>query len=251
MVAKVRPGLVLSVPPTDAERALVTLVPHTTSLRGSRFEVEAKVAFLKPGAFDAQGLVTIPFEHLDDADRELAARADRRRRGQATQLQDVEQRGDLGRATARDRVEARLVAPRVAPGGFGDVEDDTEGRALELVTHDPGERRYQRRAQGVQFERDAVDAQLAGVELHGIEHFVGRQQRAHAIGRRWIGRNGAGGRGRRHLGLRDGGRRRRTTANDHRRRHQGCSMPHSSAMRSAQFLPRRHSSTSARRRFCA
>ena len=33
LAAKVRPALVLSIPPTDIERALVTLVPHTTSLR--------------------------------------------------------------------------------------------------------------------------------------------------------------------------------------------------------------------------
>lgn len=64
LAAKVRPAVVLSVPPNDAERALVTLVPHTTSLRGSRFEVATKVAFLKPGAFDAQGLVTVPFPRL-------------------------------------------------------------------------------------------------------------------------------------------------------------------------------------------
>jgi mRNA-degrading endonuclease toxin of MazEF toxin-antitoxin module len=42
----------------------VTLVPYTTSLRGSRFEVKTSVGFLKPGAFDAQGLVTIPFAKL-------------------------------------------------------------------------------------------------------------------------------------------------------------------------------------------
>lgn len=64
LAAKVRPAVVLSVPPNDTERALVTLVPHTTSLRGSRFEVATKVAFLKPGAFDAQGLVTVPFARL-------------------------------------------------------------------------------------------------------------------------------------------------------------------------------------------
>lgn len=64
LAAKVRPAVVLSIPPSDTERALVTLVPHTTSLRGSRFEVETRVAFLKPGAFDAQGLVTIPFAKL-------------------------------------------------------------------------------------------------------------------------------------------------------------------------------------------
>jgi mRNA interferase MazF len=64
LAAKVRPAVVLSVPPNDTERALVTLVPHTTSLRATRFEVATKVAFLKPGAFDAQGLVTVPFARL-------------------------------------------------------------------------------------------------------------------------------------------------------------------------------------------
>lgn len=64
LAAKVRPALVLSVPPTDTERALVTLVSHTTSLRESRFEVATTVSFLKPGAFDAQSLVTIPFAKL-------------------------------------------------------------------------------------------------------------------------------------------------------------------------------------------
>jgi mRNA interferase MazF len=44
--------------------AHVTLLPHTTSLRGSRFEVPTKLPFLKPGGFDAQGLVTVPFVRL-------------------------------------------------------------------------------------------------------------------------------------------------------------------------------------------
>jgi mRNA interferase MazF len=44
--------------------ALLTLVPHTTSLRRSRFEVQTRTPFLKPGAFDAQGLVTIPLAKL-------------------------------------------------------------------------------------------------------------------------------------------------------------------------------------------
>jgi mRNA interferase MazF len=64
VAAKVRPALVLSVPPDDVDRALVTLVPHTTSLRGSRCEVPTKLSFLKPGGFDAQGLVTVPFVRL-------------------------------------------------------------------------------------------------------------------------------------------------------------------------------------------
>ncbi len=57
MTAKVRPALVVSIPANDADRALVTLVPHTTSVRGSRFEAAVQVGFLKAGAFDAQSLV--------------------------------------------------------------------------------------------------------------------------------------------------------------------------------------------------
>ena len=64
LAAKVRPALVLSIPAGDTDRALVTLVPHTTSLRGSRFEVPVPVQFLRPGAFDAQSLVTIPLAKL-------------------------------------------------------------------------------------------------------------------------------------------------------------------------------------------
>jgi mRNA interferase MazF len=64
MVAKVRPALVISVPATDIDRALATIVPHTTSVRGSRFEAAVSVAFLKSGAFDAQNLITIPHVKL-------------------------------------------------------------------------------------------------------------------------------------------------------------------------------------------
>ena len=62
--AKVRPCLVLSIPADDEDRALATLVPHTTSVRGSRFEIATKVTFLRVGAFDAQNLVTIPYAKL-------------------------------------------------------------------------------------------------------------------------------------------------------------------------------------------
>ena len=64
MAAKVRPALVVSVPVEDVDRALVTLVPHTTSLRASRFEVPLRIPFLQPGGFDAQSLVTIPHAKL-------------------------------------------------------------------------------------------------------------------------------------------------------------------------------------------
>jgi mRNA interferase MazF len=55
---------VLSVPVTAVDRALVALVPHTTSLRGSRFEVQTDARFLQPGAFNVQGLVTVPATKL-------------------------------------------------------------------------------------------------------------------------------------------------------------------------------------------
>jgi mRNA interferase MazF len=62
--AKVRPCLVLSIPAGNQDRALATLVPHTTSTRNSRFEVAGKIRFLREGAFDAQNLVTIPHAKL-------------------------------------------------------------------------------------------------------------------------------------------------------------------------------------------
>lgn len=62
--AKVRPCLVISVPALDQDRALSTLVPHTTSPRGSRFEIEIRVRFLREGVFDSQNLVTIPHAKL-------------------------------------------------------------------------------------------------------------------------------------------------------------------------------------------
>jgi mRNA interferase MazF len=64
MAAKIRPCLILSVAVEDSDRALATLVPHTTSPRGSRFEVPITVKFLRRGVFDAQNLVTIPMVKL-------------------------------------------------------------------------------------------------------------------------------------------------------------------------------------------
>jgi mRNA interferase MazF len=64
LAAKVRPCLVLSVAALDQDRALVSLVPHTTSTRGTRFEVPIRIGFLRPGAFDAQSLVAVPHVRL-------------------------------------------------------------------------------------------------------------------------------------------------------------------------------------------
>ena len=60
MTAKIRPCLVFSAPIGEIERALITLVPHTTSTRGTEFESVVEVSFLRTGAFDAQGLITVP-----------------------------------------------------------------------------------------------------------------------------------------------------------------------------------------------
>jgi mRNA interferase MazF len=64
IAAKIRPCLVLSVEPDVQDRALATLVIHMTAVRTSRFEVSARVRFLKSGAFDAQNLVTVPLVKL-------------------------------------------------------------------------------------------------------------------------------------------------------------------------------------------
>jgi mRNA interferase MazF len=60
MAAKTRPVLVVSVAYGDADRAIVTVVPHTTQLRGSPFEISVRVPFLQPGAFVVQGISTYP-----------------------------------------------------------------------------------------------------------------------------------------------------------------------------------------------
>jgi mRNA interferase MazF len=61
MAAKVRPCLVLSVPIEPLDRTLATLVPHTTSVHGTRFEVAVQARFLHDGGvFDAQQIVTMP-----------------------------------------------------------------------------------------------------------------------------------------------------------------------------------------------
>ncbi|HEX7860770.1 MAG TPA: type II toxin-antitoxin system PemK/MazF family toxin [Verrucomicrobiae bacterium] len=54
MVAKVRPAVILSDFPGDDELALIVVVPHTTAVRGNRWELNIPKPFLKPGAFHLQ-----------------------------------------------------------------------------------------------------------------------------------------------------------------------------------------------------
>jgi mRNA interferase MazF len=60
MTAKTRPVLVVSVAYGDSDRAIVTVVPHTTEVRRSPFEISINVPFLRPGAFLIQGVSTYP-----------------------------------------------------------------------------------------------------------------------------------------------------------------------------------------------
>jgi mRNA interferase MazF len=62
--AKTRPGMILSIPPLDTDRALVTVIPHTTSPRGTRFEVAIPTPFLRRGVFDAQDPTTVALAKL-------------------------------------------------------------------------------------------------------------------------------------------------------------------------------------------
>jgi mRNA interferase MazF len=54
LAAKVRPCLILSDYPEEDELALIVIVPHTTALRGNRWEYAIPKPFLKPGAFHLQ-----------------------------------------------------------------------------------------------------------------------------------------------------------------------------------------------------
>src|SRR5207244_9426992 len=60
MIEKIRPALILSGPCGENDRDIITVIPHTTALRGSRFEIHVPLPFLKPGAFLAQSPTTMP-----------------------------------------------------------------------------------------------------------------------------------------------------------------------------------------------
>lgn len=64
LAGKVRPCLLLTGYPNDDELALVTLIPHTTALRGNRWEVSIAKPFLKSGAFHLQQIQSVPTVRL-------------------------------------------------------------------------------------------------------------------------------------------------------------------------------------------
>lgn len=63
MAQKTRPAVILNVPYGDTDRVIVTVVTHTTTLRGSPFEITVPVPFLRDGAFTVQTVTTIPAKH--------------------------------------------------------------------------------------------------------------------------------------------------------------------------------------------
>ena len=64
MMAKIRPVLVLSVQFGDRDYALFHVVPHTTAVRNSQFEVTIPVPWLKTGVFNIQGSQSIARANL-------------------------------------------------------------------------------------------------------------------------------------------------------------------------------------------
>jgi len=59
MAAKVRPALLLTKEPTDTELDLFTVLLHTTSIRGNRWELSIPKPFLKESAFHLQQIQTV------------------------------------------------------------------------------------------------------------------------------------------------------------------------------------------------
>ena len=56
LAAKVRPVVVVSVPIKDTDRALITVIPHTTKIVGSEFEAHLPIHWLEKGAFNIQAV---------------------------------------------------------------------------------------------------------------------------------------------------------------------------------------------------
>ena len=65
LAAKVRPALLLTGEPATDELDLVTVVLHTTALRGNRWELNIPKAFLRPGAFHLQQVQTVSTVKLE------------------------------------------------------------------------------------------------------------------------------------------------------------------------------------------
>jgi mRNA interferase MazF len=65
LAAKIRPCLILSRYPADDELALLVIIPHTTSVRGNRWEYDANLPFLERGVFHLQQIQPISLPRLE------------------------------------------------------------------------------------------------------------------------------------------------------------------------------------------
>ena len=65
IAGKVWPCLVLTEPPADEDLHMVTVVLHTTALRGSQWELPIPKPFLKAGAFQLQEVHSSPIPRLE------------------------------------------------------------------------------------------------------------------------------------------------------------------------------------------
>jgi len=59
LAAKVRPAVLLTGNPADDELDLVTVLLHTTSLHGNRWDLSIPKSFIKPCAFHLQQIQTV------------------------------------------------------------------------------------------------------------------------------------------------------------------------------------------------
>ncbi len=64
MARKVRPVLALSIDYEGQEKAIVSYVVRTTSVRGTRYEVEHRARHFKQGVFDGQSINTDPVDYF-------------------------------------------------------------------------------------------------------------------------------------------------------------------------------------------
>jgi mRNA interferase MazF len=65
LTAKVRPCLVMSDYPAEEELALILVNPHTTAIRGNRWEFPCRKSFLKPGVFHLQQIQPVSLNRLE------------------------------------------------------------------------------------------------------------------------------------------------------------------------------------------
>ena len=65
LAAKVRPALILSDFPADDELALLVVIPHTTAVRGNRWEFNLPKPFLKTRVFHLQQIQPISLARFD------------------------------------------------------------------------------------------------------------------------------------------------------------------------------------------